>query len=79
MVIDGHHSSWSLVTSGVPQGSILGPLFFFIFISDLPDCVCPGDTIAMYADDCKTSRVIDNSHDQTLFQRDLDNLCIGVD
>ena len=29
----------------------------------------------MYADDCKTSRVIDNSHDQTLFQRDLDNLC----
>ena len=52
----------------------MGPLYFVIFISDLPDCVCPGNTIAMYADDCKTFRVIDNSHNQTLFQRDLDNL-----
>ena len=53
----------------------MGPLFFVIFISDLPDFVCSGNTIALCADDCKTSRVIDNSHDHgTLFQEDLNNL-----
>ena len=74
VIIDGQHSSWSSVTSGVPQGSILGPLFFVIFISDFPDVVCSDNTIALYADDCKTSRAIDNSHDHALFQEDLNNL-----
>ena len=58
VVLDGQSSAWSVVPSGVPRGSLLGPLFFVIFISDLPDVVMPGNTIALYADDCKTSRVV---------------------
>ena len=42
----------------------------YVFISDPPDVVCSGNTIALYADDCKTSRVIDNSHDHALFLRE---------
>ena len=41
--------------------------FFVIFISDLPDIVYLGNTIALYADDYKTSRVIDNSQGHALF------------
>ena len=73
-VLDGVSSTWLEVPSGVPQGSILGPLFFVVFISDLPDVVLPGNTIALFADDCKISRVIDDVSDQFCFQRDLDNL-----
>ena len=71
---DGISSSWSDVSSGVPQGSLLGPLFFVIFISDLPVVVVPGSTIALYADDCKCSRIIDTTGDLELFQQDLDSL-----
>ena len=73
-VIEGLSSFWTVIPSGVPQGSLLGPLFFVIFISDLPDVVMAGNTIALYADDCKTSRVINCSSDHQVFQSDLDNL-----
>ena len=74
VVIEGLSSSLTVIPSGVPQGSLLGPLFFLIFISDLPDVVMAGNTIALYADDCKTSRVINCPSDHQVFQSDLDNL-----
>ena len=58
MVLHKVSSCWCEITSGVPQGSLLGPLFFVIFICDLPEVVHPGNIIALYADDCKTSRII---------------------
>ena len=74
VVIDGYSSSLTEITSGVPQGSILGPLFFVLFINDLSGVVCSGSTIALYADDSKMFRVINCDDDQALFQNDLDKL-----
>ena len=79
VVIDGYCSSWLNILSGVPHGSILGPLFFVIFISDLPEVVSVGNTLAMYADDCKAFSVISCPNVQLMFQEDLDRLCIWSD
>ena len=49
VVIEGKTSSWLNVTSGVPQGSILGPLLFVVFINDIPSSV--DYNIDLFADD----------------------------
>ena len=73
VVIEGMNSTWCAIPSDVPQGSLLGPLFFEIFISDLPEVVMPEDCVSLYADDCKTSRIIKCPADHSVFQSDLDN------
>ena len=60
---------WCLIS---PSGLFIRAFDFVIFVSDLPEVVPPGSTIAPYADDCKCSRIIDTVGD--LFQQDLDNL-----
>ena len=55
VVISGVGSDWTHVTSGDPQGSILGPLMFIMYINDLPS-VCQHSKIFMYADDAKLSK-----------------------
>ena len=74
VVIEGAASAWSPVTSGVPQGSILRPLLFVIFINDLPDNVSPSTNSALYADDSKLYREIKSVEDCQFLQDDLAKL-----
>ena len=74
VVIEGMSSTWCAIPSGVRQGSLLGRLFFVIFISDLHEVVIPGNCLSLYADDYKTSRIINCPADHSVFQSDLNNL-----
>ena len=65
-------SSRSPVPSGVPQGTILGPLLFLDYVNDLPPVI--QNRIALSADDSKCSSVIKSLQDCGLLQKDLDNL-----
>ena len=69
VVLNNIQSSWSIVTSGVPQGSVLGPLLFTIFVNDIPHIV--RSDIYLFADDIKLSRTIKNSDDIQILQDDI--------
>jgi ribonuclease P/MRP protein subunit RPP40 len=71
-------SFWAMVISGVPQGSILGPLLFIIFINDLVDS-CKNSEIFLYADDSKVFKHIQSSNDSLMLQDDLNQLKIWLD
>jgi hypothetical protein len=58
VVVDGIHPEWLDVTSGVLQGSILGPMLFLTYINDLPKYTVNHSPIALFADDSKLFRII---------------------
>ena len=66
------------VTSGVPQGSILGPMLFFLYVNSLPDAV-RSSQIAAFADDTNISKEISSTCDAEQLQEDLPNLVTWSD
>ena len=72
VILNDVTSSWSSVTSGVPQGSILGPLMFILYINDMPLSI-PDQTL-LFADDSKLFRQIKGVDDCHLLQCSLDKL-----
>ena len=68
------YSDWERVTSGIPQGSVLGPLLFLIYINDLIDCCEIFSEIYLFADDAKLFRHILQSSDNILLQSGLNEL-----
>ena len=74
VVINGHSSDWLPVTLGIPQGSILGPLLFLIYINNLPTYLENNSSIALYADDSKLFRPIYLPNDSFSLQKHLNSL-----
>lgn len=77
VVLNGFISSWITTPSGVPQGSMLSPLLFAIFINDIGTCF-HHSKIFLFADDMKILKHVENNHDSDKLQEDLlrfDNYC----
>ena len=75
VLVNGESSDWYDVASGVPQGSVLGPLLFILYVNDIPEQI---DSIShMFADDLKIYRTITNLNDALKLQNDLAK-CLGI-
>ncbi len=70
----GSRTDGDPVLSGVPQGTVMGPLLFLLYINDLPSVLSPSTACRLFADDCLIYRSIISDEDQVTLQRDLEAL-----
>ncbi|CAH1239847.1 Hypp5893 [Branchiostoma lanceolatum] len=72
VVLNGTSSSWTPVRSGIPQGSVLGPVLFVVYINDLPEAV--SSTVRIFADDSKLYQGVKDNEGRVNLQKDLEAL-----
>ena len=72
VVLNGQSSEWADVESGVPQGSVLGPILFILFINDIGDGL--EGVLSIYADDTKHIYPVNSKHDASVLQSEIDLL-----
>ena len=71
VTINGSISEWRYVNSGIPQGSVLGPVLFLVFINDFPDVI--EVLLKLFADDAKLYSVISSLNDVQPLLRSVNN------
>ena len=74
VLVEGVASTPTNVLSGVPQGTVLGPLFFLIYINDISEGLSKGTKIRLFADDSLLYRTIRTPQDAKILQKDLETL-----
>ena len=74
VLINGESSTWSEVSSGIPQGSVLGPVLFVVYINTMVESVTDSE-LYLFADDAKVYHIINNEQDSLELQADLDRMC----
>ena len=72
VIVEEEISNWKPVLSGVPQGSVLGPILFLIFINDLDEDL--SSKVLKFADDAKVFRTVKTDTDKETLQNDLTKL-----
>ena len=76
-IVKGEMSDWRAVTSGVPQGSLLAPIIFSIYVNDMPKEI--KSYISLFADDAKLLKKIETLKDCKELQEDLNKYQSGVE
>jgi ribonuclease P/MRP protein subunit RPP40 len=79
VVLNGRASGWQSVLSGVPQGSVLGPILFLIFINNLDVQAALITTVKKFADDTKLGQVVRTDQDRIALQNCLNKLTAWAD
>ena len=74
VVLEGEESESVPVTSGIPQGSVLGPILFLVYINDLPEEL--SSQVRLFADDTAVYLTVGGSEDEKVLQKDLDRLSV---
>ena len=79
VIVNGEESEWRNITSGIPQGSILGPILFVLYINDLAENIGNNSALYLYTDDTKIFRQILTSEDFELLQEDVYDISLWSD